>query len=51
MTFDDEIKALGPKPQPRPGVYSRESANWLRRYLALFPSGSFEILRRRHARP
>lgn len=38
-SFEEKIRDLGPKPMPRPGIYSPDHAAWFRRYLDLFPSG------------
>lgn len=49
----EQVAALGPRPMPRPGVWSPEAHDWHRRYLAIFNSCSAEFLAksRRKAHP
>jgi len=51
MNLDEAIKALGPRPQPRPGGASwRADAEWFARYLELFPKDGPDLMRRFRAR-
>jgi hypothetical protein len=47
MNFEAEIKALGPRPQPRPGGSTWQADHaWFIRYLQLFPKNGLELVRR-----
>jgi hypothetical protein len=47
MALDDDVKALGPRPQPvRGGATWRADAEWFRRYLELFPKDGPDLMRR-----
>jgi len=51
MSLDDEVKSLGPRPQPRPGGSTwRTDAEWFRRYLELIPKDGPDIMRKYQAR-
>lgn len=51
MTFDDEVKLLGPRPQPRPGGSTwRADREWFGRYLELFPKDGPDMTRKYQAR-
>ena len=46
-TFDDEVRSLGPRPQPRPGGATwRADRDWFARYLELFPKDGPDMMRR-----
>lgn len=38
LTLAEQIAALGPRPMVRPGVYSREAADYDKKYRLLFPA-------------
>jgi hypothetical protein len=50
-SFADQVAALGPRPMPRPGVWSPEAHDWHRRYLAIFNSCSGEFLHKSKWQP
>jgi len=51
VSLDDEIKALGPRPQPRPGGSTwRADHEWFGRYLDLFPKNGPDMMRKYQAR-
>ncbi len=50
-TFEDDLKSLGPRPQPRPGGASWQADHeWFKKYLALCPKDGPDLMRRFHVR-